>query len=54
MASKKETEQNIALLEATLQRMTNNLKYPNRELLINTYKRLIKELKAELKPKKTK
>lgn len=54
MASKKETEQNIVLLEATLSRMTNDLKYPNRELLINTYKRLIKELKAELKPTKTK
>lgn len=54
MASKKEIEQNIVLLETTLLRMTNNLKYPNRELLINTYKRLIKELKAELKPIKAK
>ena len=54
MASKKETEQNIVLLETTLLRMTNNLTYPNRELLINTYKRLIKEVKAELKPSKAK
>ena len=54
MASKKETEQNIVLLETTLLRMTNDLKYPNRELLINTYKRLIKEVKAELKPSKAK
>jgi hypothetical protein len=54
VTSKKEKEQNIELLEVTLQRMVNDLKYPNRELLIDTYKRLIKEMKAELKPKKVK
>lgn len=54
MTSKKEKEQNIALLETTLARMVANLAYPNRELLINTYKRLIKEMKAELKPTKVK
>lgn len=54
MTSRKEKETNISILETTLVRMTNDLKYPHRELLINTYKRLIKEMKAELKPKKVK
>lgn len=54
MASKKEQEQNIALLETTLAKMIANEKYPNRELLVNTYKRLIKEMKVELKGKEKK
>jgi hypothetical protein len=54
MASKKEQEQNIVLLETTLDKMVANEKYPNREILITTYKRLIKEMKEELKPKKAK
>jgi hypothetical protein len=51
MASKKEQEQNIALLEATLSKMIANEKYMHRDLLISTYKRLIAEMKAELKAK---
>ncbi len=54
MISKKEKEQNIALLEATLARMEANPTYPNRVILIDTYKRLIKEMKAELKTAKVK
>ena len=54
MISKKEKEQNITLLQVTLARMEANLVYPNRELLISTYKRLIKEMKAELNPTKAK
>lgn len=52
MTSRKEKELNISILEASLQRMVDDLKYPNREYLVNTYIRLIKEMKAELKPKK--